>query len=167
MLPWDRGEWEDFLTRAWLGLFLPTATFISPCFLSVKHMMAMCKSVRSKLSLQKQTLTHTESLENLVLKQRHLRNTVLHFFFVLSMCCWGLVLVSAPCWLLSSSPALQPAGEKCSVSAMELPPTLRHVLGNGEHTDKGRSLIFGLLWEAVLEKDISAQEKLYLLLVEL
>lgn len=73
-----------FLNKSMVGFVLPRATFISPCFLSVKHVMAMCKSVRSKLSLQKQALTHRENLENIVLQRRN--TAVLHFLFVLSTC---------------------------------------------------------------------------------
>lgn len=94
----DRGDWEDFWARTWLCLFLPTGTFISPCFLSLKHMMAMCG--RSKLIVQNQTLTHTESLENIVWWWRNLSIPALHFLFVLSTCaakalCWSLLLVGS------------------------------------------------------------------------
>lgn len=142
MLPWHRGGWEDFLIRARLCLLLPTATFISPCFLSGKHVMAVSKSMRSKLSLQNQSFTHTQGLENLVWLWRHLRNTALHFLFILSTCavqalCWSLLLVGSSA--AHQAPKLANCNQQVrNVSAMELPPAPGHVLGKGEHPERER-----------------------------
>lgn len=59
-------------------------------------------------------------------------------------CCRGLVLVSACSWLLSSSPGVSwqwliaISRWEMWCLGMELPPTLRHDLGNGEHPEKER-----------------------------
>lgn len=148
MLPWDRGDWGDFSTRTWFGLFLPTATFVSPCFFSVKHVMAMCRSVRSKLSLLKQTLTHTHrALRTLFCSHflRDLRNTGC-ISCLFSASCRSLLLVGS--WAAHqvrnavSQKGIASNSETCS----------------GEMTSiqkkRGRGLKPGLLWEAILEKDI-------------